>query len=88
MVDTCVSLIRSVSCSANGSWRGQVYWPVVRAQHSRPGSQVCTKLHPSHIFGEHGMHRCTWGVQTLLRPVAKGHKGSLTLQSLKEGPQR
>lgn len=45
-VGTCVPLTKSVSCSANGSWRGQVHRPVVRAQHGRPGSQVRATLRP------------------------------------------
>lgn len=74
------SLTSPVSCSTNGSRRGQVHRPVVRAQHRGPGAQVraVRRAPPPAPLGS----------AAPLRPPVQGHEGSCALSGSWGGPQR
>lgn len=67
-----VPLTGSVSCSTNGSRRGQVHRPVVRAQHRRPGPQVGAERAPALPAGWHGCPGCSALPQSLLLKEIRG----------------
>ena len=79
-----VPLTGSVSRSTNGSRRGQVHRPVVRAQHRRPGPQVRAERAPPPSGSARIPGRPASPESVLLKEIGV----SSSFQDPQEGPQR